>query len=190
VLLLKTYLEDHFSIDEQEWATISSFFEEVRMPKNEVFIEAGKVCKNAGFILDGVMRYFAADMEGNEPTCYFSFEGHYIVDPFTFDVQQPSNINLKSVTDCSLAVISYQKDSELRQVYPKWVHISNAMLLKVSIEFANQKEMVSMKASQRYEHFVQQYPQLAQRVPLQYIASYLGIAQPSLSRLRKNPKRN
>jgi hypothetical protein len=182
---LKRYLINHFALAESDWEKIKPCFTEVYLPKNQFFIQSGKVCRKTGFVLEGVMRYFAHNAEGDEPTCYFTFEEHYIIDPFAYSSQAISNINLKSITDCKLAVITYSQDQKLRAIFPQWTEITNTMLLKVSIEFANQRGLLSPNASQRYLNFVNQYPHLMQRVPLQYIASYLGIAQPSLSRIRK-----
>lgn len=185
MLDLQTYLQTTFAVSADEWKLICSYLEEKTLDKNEFLIQSGKICRKSGFILEGVMRYFEANEQGDEPTCYFSFKGHYVVDPFTYKEQKPSTINLKSVTDCKLALISFENDKKLAAAYPKWKDITNTMLLQVSIEFANQKTMMSLSARERYAYFTEHYPELALTVPLQYIASYLGIAQPSLSRLRK-----
>lgn len=183
---LKAYLTKGFGLTETEWGMLEQRLEEVRFPKGEHFIKAGKVCRRSGFIMDGVGRYFAEDREGNTPTCYFSFEGHYIVDPFNYREQTPSTINLVSVTDCTLMTMSFEQERELLVEFPRWREITTMILLEVAKEFANQKTMMSLSAAERYAYFVEHYPSLALRVPLQYVASYLGIAQPSLSRLRKN----
>lgn len=183
---LSAYIEKQCELNEEEWQLIVSHVEIRELPANEFFIQSGKVCRYSGIILEGVMRYFEANEAGAEPTCYFSFEGHYIVDPFTFRDQRPSSINLKSVTGCRLAVISFEQDRQLAAMLPKWREITTTMLLDISVEFANQKTMMSLNASQRYTYFLEHYPDLALRVPLQYIASYLGMTQPSLSRLRAN----
>ncbi len=185
MLALKTYLANEFSVSEEEWLCISRYFEEITLPKNEFFIKFEKVCRRTGFVLEGVLRYFDPDETGAEPTCFFTFEGHYVVDPFTYEEQKPSVMNLKSVTDCRLAVISYERDRKLMAELPRWKEIKTNMILRVSLEFSDQKSLMNMSAAKRYSYFTERYPHLALRVPLQYIASYLGIAQPSLSRLRK-----
>jgi CRP-like cAMP-binding protein len=182
---LEEHLKSEFSVSDTEWQMILSYLEEIDFPKNSFFIRHGKVSRRSGFILEGIMRYFDTDEKGKEPTCYFSFAGHYIVDPFAYYEQKPSAINLKSISDCRLAVISYDDEKKLIAKFPRWKEITTSMLLKVSTEFANQKTMMSLSAAKRYRYFNDQYPQLAVSVPLQFIASYLGIAQPSLSRLRK-----
>lgn len=185
MLRFRTYLEREFGISGEEWDTISGYFHKMDFPRNDFFIREHKVCRKTGFILEGVMRYFDPDETGAEPTCFFTFEEHYIVDPYTYEQQRPAVMNLKSVTDCALAVISYEDDRQLSAMLPRWKEIKTNMVLKASLEFADQKALLNLSAAGRYSYFTEKYPHLALRVPLQYIASYLGIAQPSLSRLRK-----
>lgn len=182
---LHKYLTDKFRLTSDEWNRINHYLDRKTLKKGEFFIEQDKICRNSGFILKGVMRYFSYDENGNDPTCYFACENQYITDPFTFKKQSPSDINLQAVTACDIAVISFDADKQLQSVFPKWNDIINQVLLEVSINFANQKELLAMNASKRYDYFIENYPSVARRAPLQYVASYLGIKQPSLSRVRK-----
>lgn len=182
---LQKYFIKNFQLNEKEAETILSFLKIQTLQKGDFFIEEEKICRNAGFLLDGIMRYFTYDNEGNDPTCYFSYPTHYIVDPFTFKEQKPSAINAQAVTRCRMAVISFENDQKLNALFPRWQEITNQIVLQLAMEFSNQKSMLSLSATGRYEYFVQKYPEVAQLAPLQFIASYLGIAQPSLSRIRK-----
>src|SRR6185295_8578790 len=89
---------DNFHLKKEEWEVINEVIKPVTLSKGDFFIEEGKICRNSGFILKGVMRYFSYDKDGNDPTCYFSYENHYICDPFAFKKQEPSNINLQALT--------------------------------------------------------------------------------------------
>lgn len=95
-------------------------------------------------------------------------------------------MNLQAVTKCDIAVISFDRDKKLQTLLPGWNDIINQVLLEVSMNFANQKELLALNASKRYDYFIENYPTIASRAPLQYVASYLGMKQPSLSRVRKN----
>lgn len=183
---LQKYFTDNFQLSKDDWNLINENIKTKTLQKGEFFIEQNKICRNSGIILTGVMRYFSYDENGNDPTCYFVCENQYITDPFTFKKQTPSDMNLQAVTKCDIAVISFDADKRLQTVFPRWTDITNQMLLDVSINFANQKELLAMNATKRYDYFIENYPTIARRVPLQYVASYLGIKQPSLSRIRKN----
>jgi hypothetical protein len=183
---LQKYLTDRVQLTVDEWTLLSQHIKIKTLKKGEFFIEQNKICRNSGFILKGVMRYFSFDKNGNDPTCYFVCENQYITDPFTFKKQTPSDMNLQAVTKCDIAVISFDADKRLQTAFPRWADFTNQMLLDVSINFANQKELLAMNATKRYDYFLENYPTVARRAPLQYVASYLGIKQPSLSRVRKN----
>lgn len=184
--LFQKYFIDKFQLSTDDWNLINENIKTKTLQKGEFFIEQNKVCRNAGFVVRGVMRYFSYDKNGHDPTCYFVSENQYITDPFTFKKEIPSEINLQAVTTCELAVISVDSDIKLQTLLPKWKDIINQVLLEVSMNFANQKELLAMNASKRYNYFIENYPTIAARAPLHYVASYLGIKQPSLSRLRKN----
>jgi CRP-like cAMP-binding protein len=183
---LQKYFTEKFQISKADWDLINENIKTKTLQKGEFFIEQNKICRNAGLILKGVMRYFSYDENGNDPTCYFVCENQYITDPFTFKKQTPSDMNLQAVTKCEIVVISFDADKLLQTAFPRWADITNQMLLDVSINFANQKELLVMNATNRYAYFIENYPTIARRTPLQYVASYLGIKQPSLSRVRKN----
>lgn len=183
---LQKYFTDRFRIMADEWDLINQHIRRKTLQKGEFFIEQTKVCRNSGFILNGVMRYFSYDENGNDPTCYFACENQYITDPFAFKKQALSEMNLQAVTKCDIAVISFGNDKKLQTVLSQWNDITNQVLLDVSMNFANQKELLALNASKRYDYFIENYPTIASRAPLQYVASYLGIKQPSLSRVRKN----
>lgn len=185
---IQKYLTERFSLTAEEWNLINQHIKIKSLQKGEFFIEQNKICRNSGFILKGVMRYFSYDENGNDPTCYFVCENQYITDPFTFKKQTPSDMNLQAVTKCDIAGISFDNDKKLRTILPKWNNIINQVLLEVSMNFANQKELLAMNASKRYDYFIDKYPSVARRAPLQYVASYLGIKQPSLSRVRKKTR--
>ncbi len=180
------YFTDKFHFTENEWDLIHQNISIKTLNKGEFFIEQNKICRNSGFILKGVMRYFSYDENGNDPTCYFVCENQYITDPFTFKKQTPADMNLQAVTKCDIAVISFDRDKKLQTLLPGWNDIINQVLLEVSMNFANQKELLALNASKRYDYFIENYPTIASRAPLQYVASYLGMKQPSLSRVRKN----
>ncbi len=182
---LKKYLCEVVALQEKEWLAIQDVVEIITLPKGDFFIEENKPCKNSGFILEGLMRYFSFDEEGNDPTCYFIDENGYVVDPYTFSSQKPSSMNLQAVTKCRIAVISFANHTLLQKQLSRWEDITGQLLLKIAMDFANQKDLVSMDASKRYKYFVTHYSSFATRSPLKYVASYLGIAQPSLSRIRK-----
>ena len=94
---------------------------------------------------------------------------------------------LQAVTDCKLAVFSKKDWKEISDTIIGWEKIIQKINNKQHTEKIERRSiLVSQDAATRYSEFIDKFPTLANRVPLSYIASYLGITQSSLSRIRKN----
>jgi CRP-like cAMP-binding protein len=91
------------------------------------------------------------------------------------------------VTDCQLAVFSKKEWNDISKTIVGWDTIVQKITAKHHFEkIERRSQLVSQDATTRYLNFVQEFPSLVNRVPLSFIASYLGITQSSLSRIRKN----
>lgn len=179
-------LTDNYQLEKPEVNLVLEHHNISTINTGDFFIANGRPCRYSGFLLNGVMRCFEYDKDGNDPTCYFFYPAHYILDPFTYYQQTPSSINAQAVTDCEMAIMSFDEEKKLIAQFPRWVEISRDILLKMTLELSNQKAMLALNATERYEYFMAHYPIVAKHAPLKYVASYLGIAQPSLSRIRKS----
>src|SRR5687767_13300741 len=124
MLPFETFLRQNFDISQLEWEIIKDHFQEKKLEKGTMFVTSGKVCKQAGFILDGVVRYYGIMENGEEQTCYFAGENDYVLDPFSFGTSKPADFNVQMVTDCRVAVLKAQKNTELLGKYSKWVQVS------------------------------------------------------------------
>jgi CRP-like cAMP-binding protein len=187
---MKEFIEYIFqfgSLNQQQIDLISSKAIELELRKDEYFSEAGKVAQQVGFILDGIIRVCYYNNKGEEITKYFIDENNLVVDLESFDNEICSNAYVQAITDCKLIVFSKKDWRELLDTIIGWdaiVHkiISKALRQKVE----RRSPLVSEDATTRYLMFLKIYPNVINRIPLSYIASYLGITQSSLSRIRKN----
>lgn len=182
---IKRILYDPFQLTDHEWNLISNHILIKKYSKGELLIKQGKPSELSGFLLSGVMRYFCYDSKGNDPTGFFTYEDQYLIDPYSYRRGTLATLNLQALMPCIVGVITSVADEALISAMPRWLDISNKLVLDLSLNFAGQKDLFFMKAGDRYSYFCKHYPTVSGRVPLQYIASYLGIKQPSLSRLRK-----
>ena len=108
-------------------------------------------------------------------------------DPESFFSQKPSDKNVQALTDSQLITISYENMQNLLQNVPRGKDITAAIDQYVTMRMLYQRTfLLNLDATVRYKEFMREYPHVLQRVPLSYIANFLGIAQQSLSRLRKN----
>lgn len=181
------YLLQFGSLNPQQISLIKSKATETTLHKNECYWKAGKVVQQTGFLTDGVIRVFYYNDNGDEITRYFIDENHLVLSGNTADEAYIPSEYLSAVTDCRLVVFSKQDWKDLSVTIPGWDRMIQKIINKHHLKkVARRSTLVSQEATERYLDFIKKFPDLVNRVPLSYIASYLGITQSSLSRIRKN----
>lgn len=175
------------NLNDQQIELIKSKTTELEIKKDGYFSEAGKIPDKVGFIVEGVLRVCYYSNQGEEITKYFGDENHLIVDWHHFDAKIAASEYLQAVTNCKLLVFSRKSWEELSNTIIGWDGIVHKIIQKALIEKLDRRSpLVSEDATTRYLMFLEKFPSVANRVPLSYIASYLGVTQQSLSRIRKN----
>jgi CRP-like cAMP-binding protein len=186
ILCFKKFNEQQFQISEEEWDVVKECFRLQPFPKNEYVVSQGKVCRKLAFIAEGVVRYCMFRDDGTEVTCFFMCENDFVGDPESFFSQQPSDKNVQALTDCQLITISYENMQKLLQQVPRGKEINAAIDHYVMMKMLYQRTfLLNLDATVRYKEFMREYAHILHRIPLSYIANFLGITQQSLSRLRK-----
>ena len=174
-------------LNKQQIDLIKSKATETELHKDNHYWEAGKTVKQIGFLTDGVLRVYYYNNQGEEITRYFIDENHLILSGNTVDELYTPSEYLSAVTDCKLVVFSKPDWKEIAETIIGWDHILQKIVSKYHSEkMARRSELVSQDGTEGYLDFIQKFPTLVNRVPLSYIASYLGITPSSLSRIRKN----
>ncbi|QCR21799.1 Crp/Fnr family transcriptional regulator [Pontibacter sp. SGAir0037] len=186
---LINYILQFGNLNQQQIDLIMSKALEQELPKDAYFSEAGKVARQVGFVTEGVIRVCYYNNKGEEITKYFIDENNLVVDIESFNSGVCSSAYVQAVTDCKLVIFNKKDWQELLDTIIGWeaiVHkiIAKALILKVE----RRSPLVTEEATERYLKFLEIYPNAVNRIPLSYIASYLGITQSSLSRIRKNIK--
>ncbi|MBI1769750.1 MAG: Crp/Fnr family transcriptional regulator [Bacteroidetes bacterium] len=165
---------------------ILDHYYQLSLDPGDYFLKAGKVSDRIGFITQGIVRMLSLNDEGEEITKHFMAEGEFTVDIDSFSNQKMSSHYLQAITACKMLAISKSSVDELGLRVPNLINIfhsiSEASLLK---KIKDQNIHREGTAVQKYELFVENNQEIALRVPLQYIASYLNITPQSLSRIRK-----
>jgi len=137
------------------------------------------------FIESGYMRMYDI-IEGKEITFWIGSRGKFITSLSSFIFETENIWNIQAITDCTLYVISRENHFELSKNQPKWVEFDNKLLAySFALLEKNMFSQLHTTAKQRYLNLLQEEPALFLNVPLQYLASMLGITPESLSRLRK-----
>lgn len=181
------YVLQFGNLNQQQIDLVLKKGNECALAKDAYFSEAGKVAKQVGFITEGITRVCYYNNKGEEITKYFIEENNLIVDIESFYNDIPSTAYVQAVTDCSMIIFSKKDWIDLSNTIIGWDAIVHKMIAIALIQKVERRSpLVSEDATTRYLTFLEVYPTVVNRIPLSYIASYLGITQSSLSRIRKN----
>jgi len=164
---------------------IASIMQPKKLRRRQLFLEEGNICTYTGFILKGAVRQFSIPDNGMECVNQLCIENWWITDRESFIHRIPSIYFIEAWEDTELLVF---RRSDLEPLLE--IPAIQKMFWKMSENnhIASQKRLdaaISLNALQRYERFLRSYPEIAQRFPLHHIASYLGITQETLSRIRR-----
>lgn len=180
------YILQFGSLNQQQIAFIKSKATKSEFHKDEYFAKAGKVTRQVGFIVEGVMRVYHYN-KGEKITRYFFDENQLILDWKNLETNMAASVYLQAVTDCKLMVFSKQDWEEISTSIDGWDTIIQKIIAQTHAEKLEKRSpLVAQDATTRYLEFIEKFPQIANRIPLSYLASYLGITQSSLSRIRRN----
>lgn len=178
------YILQFGTLNKQQIELISRKATEKELPKNEYLVEAGKMFKEVVYIREGIVRICYYNNKGDEITKYFIDENHLFANPYK---GEPMTEYIQAITDCKLIIFSQPDWNELSNTIVGWDEIVNKIRQKGLTEKLDRRSsLVAQDATTRYLTFLEKFPTLTNRVPLSYIASYLGITRQSLSRIRKN----
>ncbi|WP_285008699.1 Crp/Fnr family transcriptional regulator [Pedobacter faecalis] len=182
---LVDYVSQFGHLSDEDCNLISATVTKLNLKKDEYFSEAGKVPRQVGFILEGVIRGCYYDNKGEEITRCFISENNLVSDYMNLEAGFISTEYLQACTPCSLIIFSKDDWHGLSDRITGWENIKNKMVHACMFYKSRKAPVISQDATTRYLEFLENHPSLANRVPLAYIASYLGVTQQSLSRIRR-----
>lgn len=183
---LYAHITQNFPLNEDFKNTIEQHFTPLQIPKNTIIEEEGKVPQYLYFINEGYMRSFYYDKDGDEVTTYLATPKHYMASFLSLSQQKVSTENIETITDCSLLKISREDFLKIIEKYPDFREYS-LQIFEQAFSKMNQRanDLATLTAEQRYSQLINNQGNILQNVPIQYIASFLGIKPQSLSRIRK-----
>ncbi|GAB2781846.1 Crp/Fnr family transcriptional regulator [Rhabdobacter roseus] len=180
------YILQFGNLNQQQIDLVLSKASTLDLPKDAYFSEAGRIPSQVGFIVEGVIRGCYYNNQGEEITRCFISENSLVVDYVHFEANTSSSEYLQACTNCKLIVFSRQHWEELSRIIVGWDNIKNKMVRLCMYQKSRKGPVISQDATTRYLEFMQNYPSLINRIPLAFVASYLGVTQQSLSRIRRN----
>ncbi len=178
-------LSQFITLDKAEQDYFVSKLQIKEYNKKELVLQEGQICKYAYFINTGCLRYYY-NVEGQENTAQFFFENGWYTDYDSFLTGKPTKQNIETLEKTQLLLISAK---DLQQFYidmPKFERFGRLMAESAFLGIRQRNEMLeNQTAEERYLTLMKDRPKVFERIPQHYIASYLGIKPPSLSRIRK-----
>jgi CRP-like cAMP-binding protein len=184
---LNQFIQTIFPMPQQQSETIVTFFEEKEVNKNDFLLSEGKVCNEYCFLEKGFMRAYTFDHEGNDVTTAFYSNNQVVCELFSFFKRLPAKESIQALTDCKLYFITFEQLQIIFHAMPEFREFGRTILVN---SYTQLKErmlgMIQLTAEQRYATLIKTNPDIFQNASLKYIASYLGITDTSLSRIRKD----
>lgn len=165
---------------------IAHEFQPVEIAKGDHFLQEGTVSNAYLFLASGMMRSYLYDTEGSEVTLQFYSDGSVVFEAASFFLRKPSQENIQTLTDCNGWTLNFDQLNYLFHSIPEFRESGRGILVKSLVGLKMRTfSMINQTAEQRYAALLQSNPEIFQQAPLKYIASYLGITDTSLSRIRK-----
>lgn len=182
---LEKYIESYFGVDKNDLAKISSFFKLIKMKKGDFFLKKDRHSKRLGFVQSGILREFVS-IGDKEVTKWISTKGYFVTDLSSYIFELPARWNIQALSDCEIYIIDKKDYQKIEQVVPQWVKLEKLFIAKCFIVLEDRIiSHLSMTAEERYHQLFNFNQELFNQVPLQYLASMLGMTPETLSRIRK-----
>lgn len=173
------------SLTEADEAVLRSAFQPVTVPRHMYLVEPGYVARQLYFINEGYVRVFSLH-DGVELTTHLNCPPGFITSFNSFMSQLPAPDYVECLTDTHLLAVNR---SDLDRLYAQSQTLAEfgRLIFTQSVAYNEQRthDMVALSAEQRYLKLMAQHPDIIQHVPLQYVASFIGIKPESLSRIRR-----
>jgi CRP-like cAMP-binding protein len=173
-------------ITKAELAQIIPLYRQVNFSKNDYLLREGQIEKKYWFIETGFIRSYVVDTEGNDITFNLYASGDVVIDYPSMFFFAPTRENIQALTDCVCWEIDFESFQTLFNNILNFREQQRALL--VGSYFALKEHSIALiadEAKDRYLRFVKEKPHLVQNISLKHIATFLGITDTSLSRIRK-----
>lgn len=182
---LSIYVQNFINCTKEELELILNAFEKQHVTKRQFIVQPGFVNKYRAFVVKGAFRTYAISESGQEQTLQFAIENWWVSDFNSYIYQSPATLFVIALEDSVILNIDYDTEKKLREDHPIVDRFFGIMAEK-GLAFEHRRILFNQthSAEQRYEKFLEHFPNFVQRVPQYALASYLGMSTEFLSRIR------
>ena len=183
--VFKLYLNSKLRLSEKQFEELVPFISSKTLARGEILLRAGEVCRHTTFVQQGCLRSFVTDLKGKEHTINFAPENWWLADQNSLRYKVPAMFSIEAVEESDVLLLPADIIDILERIAPGAMQMFG--VLNQNNMIAMQKRLInhlSATADERYLDFIETYPSLALRVPQKMIASFIGVAPESLSRIR------
>jgi len=180
------YLRAHTHLDDQDLDRITSLAIPKTLRRNEFLLREGEICRYKIFIAKGLLRTFGTAADGSEHILQFAPEHSWTLDVESYDRQQPAHSNIAAVENSEVLLWPKTDFDSLLADIPQLKSFSQQLVSR-NIYNSRHRILTALSATpeEKYQEFIQSFPDLLSRLPLHMIASYLGISLKTLTRIRQ-----
>lgn len=183
---LKNTFEKILKISKKDWETFELILETKELKKKEYLLKQGQICQGIYFLSKGLIRTFYINNNGKEVNTSFYLQNDFLREIESMTNNTPSIKNIQAIEDSTVFYIDKVKLINLYEKSGFYQKMGRMILEKLTIsEQKHSSLLIGYSPKERYLYILENNPELVKRVPLQFLASYLGISRESLSRIRK-----
>lgn len=180
--LLAYFQTKNFSLSDSR--KIADSFSRKEFKKGDYFIKEGKISKQLGFIENGFVQYYIL-ADGEEKSTYATHSNNFVASLVSFLKEVPARENIRAVTDAVIWVIEKQKLQSLQEKVTGFKDFYIGVLeWQICCIDESRLDAIMLGAQEHYEKMLAKEPILVREIPLQYLASILGVTPRHLSRIR------
>ncbi len=182
---LEKYIQSYFGIHQDDLAQVGAMFKPQSLKKGDYFLKTGRTCEKLSFVQSGLLRVYVQTPD-KEVTQWISTKGYFVTDLASLIFNTPARWTIQALTDSEVYTIDKQDYNRIGSLIPKWNELEKLFIARCFTLLEDRIfSHLSMTAEERYHSFFEQNKALFHQVPLQYIASMLGMTPETFSRVRK-----
>ena len=184
--MIADFLKGMVPFSDDELSDILSHFEKEQVSKHQLLVKEGQVCSKLYFVEKGIGRSYYLKDDGKEVTQWFFGVGHFMSSADSFFQGSPSFYYLEILEDSVLYSITKEQMDVLFARYHKMEKLGRLLAIEILSKMVQKLNAIQFQtAKERYSYMLAEFPDISHRVALGHVASYLGITQETLSRIRR-----